>query len=252
MQVRWAVKRQVEYALGIFLALVLVSGGGWYLFVYQPASCTDNIQDQQELGIDCDGPCATICKPPRVDALWARPVKAADGVYHAVSLVKNPLTDARGSNLNYTLSLYDEGNILIAERRGTFDLTPGETRSIFEAGIITGSRIPVRAFITIGGGVWTKATATPSPIKTFPGTVDQTALVFPGTLTNTTAVAVNNIVADALLYDANDILITASETKIGTIPARGSQDITYTWNVPFSAPVVRADIQVRVEHATTP
>lgn len=242
----WAVRRQLFYALGILATLVILAAGSYYLFIFTPANCTDGVQNQGEFGPDCEGPCVKLCAVPRVDPLWARAVKVADGVYHGVALVKNPLAAGAATGLAYSLSIYDAENILIAERRGTLDLYAGETRSVFEPSILTGERIPVRAFMKVDGGQWTKGVPAENPIRIVSQTLDQDKLILVGTLENVTALPVEDIVADALLYDKDGLLVTASETKIAAIAARGRQDISYTWVVPFDRPVVRADIQVRL------
>ncbi len=236
-------------AVGIIAILVGFVTLGWYAFFYTPPSCTDGIQNQDERGVDCEGMCANLCSTPRVDALWTRALKVTDGVYHGVSLIKNPLPLSTGAGLTYTLSLYDEGNILVAERRGTFDLDPGETRVIFEPNIVTGSRVPVRAFMKIDGGQWERAEVAKTPIRVIPGTVDQAALTLGATLENTTAVAVNNIIADALLYDQDGIVVAASETRVPVIPGRARQDVTFTWATSFTKMVTTSDIIVRIQHA---
>lgn len=244
-------KRQVEYALGVIVTLAIAFGGGWYIFLYSPASCIDQTQNQGEEGVDCGGPCSTICKPPRVDAVWSRAVKVADGVYHAVALVKNPLSNAYGSHLNYALSLYDEGNILVAERKGSFDVAPGETRAIFEPNVVTGSRIPVRAFMVIEGGNWAKADPVQNPITIVTQNLDQEKLRLDATIENTTAAPITGIIADALLYNAQNILIAASETTLPSLAGRDRHDLTFTWGLPFPESVARADIEVRSD-ATHP
>jgi hypothetical protein len=248
----WARRRQFLYGTGVVLFFVVIAALIYFVFIYRAPSCMDGIQNQDEAGIDCDGSCSLMCMAPRVDALWTRSVKVADGVYHAVAFVKNPKPDYRGTQVSYSISLYDEGNILVAERRGTVTLEPGESRAVFEPNIITGSRIPVRAFSTLDGGLWEKADPMTNPIRILSQNLDVENLKVTATLENTTAVAVNDIVADALLYDADDILVAVSETRLANIPARGRHDITFTWALPFTKPVARADIEVRSAHAPVP
>lgn len=252
MALEWARRRQVLYGVGVVLFFLVIAVIIYFVFVYRAPSCMDGIQNQDEAGIDCDGMCTTMCSPPRVDQLWTRSVKVADGVYHTVAFVKNPKPDYRGTNIAYVISLYDVGNILVAERRGTVTLEPGESRAIFEPNVITGSRIPVRTLTKLDGGNWDKAQPITNPIRIVTQELDSAGLNLTATLENTTAVVVNDVVADALLYDADDILIAASETRLASIPARGRHDITFTWVVAFTKPVARADIEVRSAHAPTP
>jgi hypothetical protein len=243
----WAGRRRAGIAGGIalfFAALTLLS---WYLFFYAPPTCFDGIQNQDEQGIDCDGSCALMCIAPRVDADWTRSVRTAPGVYHGVSLIKNPLTNVRGTGLKYTMSLYDAGNILVAERRGAFDLDPGATRVLFESNVTTGERVPVRALLRVDGGVWEKADSTVDYIRIIPGVVDEKALTFTASIENVTAEPQNDIVADALLYDAEGILVTASETRIPILGPRERQEVVFTWPEQFARPIRTSDIVVRFD-----
>lgn len=242
----WAGRRRVGIATGIVLILASLTALSWYFFIYTPPSCEDNLQNQGEFGVDCEGPCAKLCTVPRVDALWSRAVNTAPGVYHGVALVKNPLPNARGEGLTYTMSLYDSGNILVAERRGRFDIEPGETRVIFEANVVTGERTPVRAFMNIDGGAWQRADVSPQTIRVIPGTLDEEGRVLTATIENTTALPVRGIVADALLYDAEGILVTASESRITSLPARGRQELVFTWPEAFPRDITTWDTIVRV------
>ncbi len=243
----WALRRRAGIAGGIalfFAALTLLT---WYLFFYAPPTCFDGIQNQDEQGIDCDGVCTLMCLAPRVDADWTRAVRTAPGVYHGVSLIKNPLTDVRGTDLQYTMSLYDSENILVAERRGRLALDPGATRVLFEPNITTGARIPVRAIVRVDGGVWERGQSTADEIRIIPGVVDERALTFTATLENMTPQAQNAIVANALLYDADGILVTASETRVPVLGARERQEIVFTWPEPFARPIRTSDIVVRID-----
>ena len=248
----WARRRQTVYAIVVVITLVGLTALGWYVFVYAPPTCSDNIINQGEGGVDCGGPCARLCVAPRVDAQWTRPVKVADGVYHGVALVKNPLADATGTAIEYQLSLYDAGNILIAAREGTFDVLPGQTRTLFEANIITGSRVPVRAFTIINNGAWRTAEPVEVPLAIVTQELDQEALTLTATIENTSARTVNRIVADALLYNSDNVLIAASETKVASLSGRERKEISFTWSIPFSSPVARADIELRIDDAPRP
>lgn len=235
----------MSIAAGIVALLASITLLGWYVFIYEPPSCADGVQNQDERGVDCEGVCALMCVVPRVDAVWSRAVLSAEGVYHGVALIKNPEPGARGTEMSYSMSLYDSGNILVAERRGTLDLAPGETRVLFEPNIITRERVPVRTLMKIDGGVWERAEQVANPIRVLPGSVDEEARTLVATIENTTSQPIGDVVATALLYDREGVLITASQTTVPTLPARGRQDITFTWSLPFERPVTTSDIVVR-------
>ena len=244
---RWAVKRQFLIALGIIISIALVLGGTWFAFFYHAPTCNDGMQNQDELGIDCGGVCKKLCTAPRVSALWARAVEVAPGVYHAVALVRNPESDAGTNSLPYTFSLYDADNILVAERSGTMYLYPGEIAPLFEANIVTGNRVPARAFVQFGQALWEKMGRAQTPIEIVSQSLDQTALRLTAHIQNTTVYPVAHAVITALLYDADGNLVNASQTTVDTLPARGEEDIAFTWQEPFTKPVARFDITPRVQ-----
>lgn len=243
---QWSLQHQILYAAVVLLVMALVGAGSWFVFFYTPPSCFDNILNQGEEGIDCGGSCSLLCVAPRISASWARAVKVAPGVYHAVAMVRNPRSDAGTEDLPYTFSLFDAENILIAERRGTFTLEPGETVPLFEANIVTGERIPARTFISFGEGAWHTMERAPDPIRITSQNLDREALRLSASATNTTPEPAHNVAFIALLYGADDTLIAASRTVINTLPARTTQSVTFTWQEPFTEPVIRADIIARV------
>lgn len=244
---RWAAKRQALYAGSIFLGIILILAGVWFLFFFRLPTCSDNILNQNEEGIDCGGVCATLCQAPRVSALWARSVAVAPGVYHAVALVRNPESSAGTEALPYTFQVFDAKNILIAERRGVMFLYPGEVVPLFEANILTGERIPARTFITFGDAVWIQMERPTEPIQITSRELNQDTLTLTAHIENKTALPVYGTTLTALLYDADDIIITASQIKFDSLPAKGSHDAVFTWQEPFPRQVVRTDIVARTK-----
>lgn len=242
---QWAQRRRVSIATGIVCLLAVLLVSVWYFFLYEPATCFDGVMNQDEQGIDCDGVCARMCIAPRVDALWTRPVQTAAGVYHGVSLVQNPEPRARGVGLTYRLSLFDSKNILVAERRGTFDLMPGESRVVFEPNVTTGERLPVRALMKIDGGVWERTDPVVQVVRVLPGVVNVEMRTLSATIENMSATPVTDVVANALLFDSVGVVITASETNVPFLQARERHEVVFTWSVPFARPVATSDIFIR-------
>lgn len=239
---RWAVRRQFIYATAVLAVIALAILAGYSAFFYQAPSCSDKAQNQREEGIDCGGPCASLCTAPQVSALWTRAVEIAPGVYHAVALVQNPRTDAGTNALPYAFSLYDGSGILVAERSGVMYLDPGEIVPLLEPNVVTQNRIPARAFVSFGAALWQKEARTDMPVRVVSQSLDSQALRLTAHLANTNALPAPAFTVTAFLYDAGDNLVTASETQADGLPARGEKDIVFTWQEPFSAPVVRADI----------
>lgn len=243
----WSFRQQVLYALGVIFFLGLLGVGSWFFFIYTPPSCTDSVMNQNETGVDCGGVCANLCEAPKVSAVWSRAVYIAPGVHHAVALVRNPESSAGARSLPYTFSIFDSDNILIAERRGTMYLNPGEITPLFEGGIITGERIPFRTFITFGAGVWSAMEPVSLPIQVSSQLLDAEALRLTARIENTSPTSINDITVTALLFADEDHLITASQTSIDTLAPRGSREVVFTWQEPFAEPIIRTDIITRLK-----
>ena len=243
----WASQRQAMFAGGALLIVLVIGVAGWFLFFHHTATCFDGIQNQTEEGIDCGGMCDKLCQAPRVSALWARSVKVAPGVYHAVAVVKNPETNAGTTALPYTFSLYDSENVLVAKVEGTMKLEPGEVVPLFYPNIRTGERVPVKTFVAFGQAVWKKTARSQSPVVVDASPVDATLLSLSVRVQNTTAKPVSKVILTALLYDASDTLVTASQTFVTDIPARGEKEAVFTWQEPFTSPVVRSTVSARIE-----
>ncbi len=244
----WGRRRQVYFALIVTLALVVSGILFWYGFIYQVPTCSDGAMNQNELGIDCGGECDRLCKAPSVDVEWARGVRVADGVYHAVAKIHNPLLNARGVNIPYTFSLYDAETILVATRKGVLDLQPGESRALFEPAVLTGKRAAQKAFLEVGEGAWTRSEVQSNPVQVLTQTaVNEEARSFDVQIENTSSAPVSGVLVTALLFDANELLVNASQSKVSKLGGLERRTITFTWPEAFSAPVVRADVQIRLE-----
>lgn len=243
---RWTAKRQFLYASSVFAVIAILSVSAWYFFIYEPPSCSDGIVNQDEEGIDCGGTCPALCSAPRVSALWARSVRVAPGVYHAVAMIRNPESKAGTDSIPYTISLFDTENILVAEVRGTMPLEPGDVVPLLYKNILTGERVPVRTFVTFGEAKWDVRPRGDSPVRIISQELDEAGLRLTATVENITPYPQSNITLTALVYDEKEVLIAASQTTIGRLLPRDSRDIVFTWQEPFEGPVLRADITAHV------
>ena len=237
--------RQLLFALGAFVLIGVFVAGFYFLYIFSPASCTDGVLNQTEEGIDCGGECARLCVAPNVTALWARSVRVAPGVYHAVALVKNPDTRATG-DVPYTVSLFDDENILIAQREGTLRLLPGDIAPLFEANVVVGERPPARTFVDIGTGEFTTAERGTSPIRVLSWDFDEEAGRLIASMENQSTLNVGSVTVTALLMNDNELLINASQTVVEGFAPRERVDAVFTWQEPFSESPTRVDIIPRI------
>ncbi len=160
-------------------------------------------------------------------------------------MVRNPATDAGTSALPYTFYLYDEENILVAQRSGSMILEPGETTPLLETNIVTGERVPTKTFVEFDRAVWRSESRNQSPVAIDSEVLDEEELRLTARVSNITPNPVAKVILTALLYGKDEVVIAASQTLVGDIPPRGETEAIFTWQEPFSEDVVRTVITSR-------
>jgi len=242
----WANRRRFIYASIVGLFLLLVVGLPSFLYFYEKPTCFDEKQNQEELGIDCGGSCELICKSDTVDLkiLWSRHFYVTDGVYNVVAYVENSNFDAIARNVPYTFKVFDKENILIYERKGSTFISAKGIVPVFEAGLITGERIPARTVFEFRREpVWERTGYEANFV------VQGITLSKEDTKPRIDAVLVNNGVDDytdvpvvVTVFDIEGNAIASSRTVIKFIEGRSSVPLVFTWPNPYDRDVSEIDI----------
>lgn len=233
--VSWASRRQMSY-LGIaFGAIALVVGIFLIPVFFQPNSCTDGKQNQDEVGVDCGGSCSTLCQQQVTDLIirWSRALETSPGMYDVIALIENPNLRGGIKEISYSFKLHDKNNILITQRDGKTFVNANETFVIIENGIITKERILARTFFTFEEtSSWTSdAEEVPQLVvlnKSFELRKPNSRMT--ATVVNRSFFTVEDIVISALLFDEGNTIIGASKTVIdhlGKVDKDGSRDISF-------------------------
>ncbi len=243
----WARRRQMIYGGGLFLFFALVIAPVIFFYIYEPASCFDGKLNQTETDIDRGGPCALLdtryIQPHAV--LWSRAFPVRDGFYNAVAYIENPNQQAGVKNAIYQFKLYDERNILIAERFGQTTIIPEKVFPIFEGRIDTGNRTPVRAtFNFVNVFTWERMVDATAGLTVRNEQVNdlETAPRVSAELVNTTVSPVVDLVVIATLFDAESNAFASARTVVERIDAGETKSLVFTWPEPFTAAVARVDI----------
>ena len=153
----WAFKRRIYVVVFFVFVLILFIGYIWYA-TYTPPSCFDTKRNQDEEGVDCGGknciPCASKIKTPAI--LWTRFFSLKDGFVDAAAMIENQNEFLEAKILSYTITIYDNKNVIIAKSDNITYLEPGAKLLIFEPGIEIKNRTPQRAILEINGAEWGK------------------------------------------------------------------------------------------------
>lgn len=244
----WASRRRTSYAFGVILFLIIIIGGPLlYTWLKKPPTCSDGIKNQKETSVDRGGPCllldARTLAPSAV--LWTRSFYVREGQYDAVALIQNPNKNAGISAVTYRFGLYDERNVLVAERIGTAFLMPGSVTPVFEAAIPTGNRVVAHTYFDMTQPlVWERLDDTSRVVE-----VSNTQISDTTTSPRVTANVHNTSVATArdltfiiIISDPAGNAFAASQTAIEALPAGESAQIIFTWPRPFNITVGKVQI----------
>lgn len=229
--------------VGVIVVLILGFVGKTILTEHP--TCSDGKKNGTELGVDCGGSCSLVCKAtassPRV--LWARAFQTDEGVYEAAAYIKNPNPGAGAHAVRYTFQLYDDKNILVAERDGTVDLPPVTLIPIVELNITTGVRAVARTSFSFADVPTWYTVPGFNPTLRLTGqelVADGTRLS--GTLNNTSLVDEKRVSVVAVLFDADGVARGASKTTLD-VPHQSTKPVVFTWPKGISN-VVRAEMTI--------
>jgi len=247
----WATKRQLIYGGTVVFIILTIIGLWLFSRFYKPPTCKDQVQNQGELGVDCGGPCAIVCHSEiaKPVVLWSRSFQVAKGVYNAVAYIENPNQILGTMEALYHFRLYDENNILVAQRDGRTFIMPNEKFAILEARIVTGERIPKRTFFEFTtSSDWVKI-PNEKPLMIVRGERASNTTTSPridAILQNGTLVDIHNIDVVSVAYDKEDNAIAGSATQIETLARDSSLNLVFTWPLPFPSTPARIEVIPRV------
>jgi len=235
----------------------MVLGVPFVLWVYEPPTCFDGKQNQGETAIDKGGPCLVAdvrtLMPPAV--MWSRAflvrsatpesVNGEGGIYNAVAYIENPNDGVGVLRAPYRFKLYDEQNVLVAEREGVMFVMPGPITPVFEGQIETGNRIVSRTFFELSEDLkWERLQNPAHFVEVGNKALENTNTSPRGSarVVNTSVRPLRNILFVAVLFDSAGNTVAASQTALERLEAGGAEDIVFSWSRPFGAHTARFDI----------
>lgn len=247
----WASKRRLLYIAliaGVFIVLVAYP---LYSFLNKPPSCSDGILNQDEAGVDCGGSCEFLCAFEAVNPtiLWSQSLEVESGLYDAVASIENPNVSAGIRSIKYSFKLYDDNGILIAERLGSTFINPQERLTVFEGGIETGRRIPVRTFFEFLTAPHWVEIGLKHPTLLIQNQVFSDDGVRPrlrAEIVNNSLDAVDRIIITALIFDEQSNVIAASKTEVDRLLPQSSKAISFIWPQQLVDEPTRIEIMPRV------
>ncbi len=260
MAISWATKRKLSYFSGLVALLAIVVGIPLFVTFYKKPTCFDNKQNGTEIGVDCGGSCTQLCKALELNpvVLWQQKFKIAPGYYSVAAYVQNPNLSAEAKDVNYTFTLYDSGNVKIAERKGKTYIPAGKNFVVFEGTINVGESIPARITFDFSDDfIWKVVRNTNSKL------IVHNPLIFNAStsprieagIENPTFNNIDRVDVTALVYNLDGNAVAASRTFLSNLQKKSEQQVVFTWPYPFPlqgvACEVPADIILGINRSST-
>lgn len=208
---------------------------------YKTPSCTDGIQNQGEVGIDCGGSCAHLCtmqaQPPVV--LFTKAIVNTAGRTDIIASVENKNMRAQAGSVPYRITLYGIRESLIQELTGTLDLPAGATTLVYLPGVMAGNQKVTQAFLSIepSAPYWLSVQKDARLVPKVVNTTLSGATSSPridAILANESVAALYDIPVIVLVHNEQGDVIAVSKTIVSVIPAQGNTTAVFTWNAAFS------------------
>lgn len=246
----WAIKRQLFYVgvLVVFFCLfgfLIVSP-----YVNKAPTCSDNIKNGNELGIDCGGSCVRACtfEVDQISVLWSRTFEVIPGRYNAVTYLENNNKNAAVYKISYRFRFSDKNNIYIGKREGETFIPISGKFAVFEAGIGVGNSVPVyTTFEFTETPVWSKVSADKvNQLKVLVSDVklenQNTNPRLSATVKNDSLFSIPEVSVVAILYDNMGNAVSASRTYLDVLDREESKNISFTWPEPIPGNIIAKEI----------
>lgn len=212
---------------GFIFLLVFVSLVIWIYFSFlKPApTCSDNIQNQNEEGIDCGGGCVACEVLTLQDIRVAREPKifsTTDGKSMVLlAEVLNPNSGYQASKFSYDFLLYDAGGNVIETVSGEESMNALERKFIVETNVHSYRKSIARVSLIVKNPQWAKsfeATHNPLTVSEGPETdIVNGEIRVRGKIRNEGNVALSNIRVVSVLVDSRGRELFASQTFLTSI-----------------------------------
>ena len=235
----WAARRRTIILLIVISTILLLVVFPYWLTHRQAPTCFDGERNQDEVGIDCGGACALVCRGGAKDlkVIWTKVFAVRAGIYDIVSYLENANFEIGAPRVPFSARLYDAENNVIAEESGETYALPSERFALFIGNVRTGDKVAVRSEIDLPNDFrWMKE---PKPENIF--VVEDKLLTgadkrpkLSAWVQNLTPEVYRDVDVTAIIYDAKGEPIGVSKTRVEKIDKNGREQVFFTWSLPFN------------------
>ena len=248
---------RVKKRIIILTGFVLIAGlFGFliYFIVHNPANCFDNIQNQDEAGVDCGGACEKQCelKPEDIKVIFTKVIPTLPQKYNMILKLSNPNAAYGVKSADYVIKFFNESQ-LIADYNGSFYILPNDTKTVV-LNALDMELEPDNVSVAIENIDWIKLqnyqTAPQIVVKNqfYHKLVNQTAFSeIKGVAVNRSDFDFDKIDVNILLFDSNKEIIDGTFTEVRTLFSGEEREFIANWFYPIQNPAsveIEADTNV--------
>lgn len=243
----WATRRRrTVIALFVSVALATFAIISFAIF-YEVPTCIDRMQNQGEEGIDCGGPCSSVCTAnAKIATVRFARALSQSGRTDVIAYIDNPNQDAAALGTKMVIELYTADG-QIKKTNVVVDIPAGRTTPVYIPNVATGESVVRQTFLQFADGYprWERASST-LPVATAQGIQAEEGERprVSATLYNQTAYVQRDLPLIVSVFDAAGMVIAASQTIVPVLPPQGTTPVSFTWNEPFSASPARIEVVV--------
>ena len=244
--------KQLVY--GVLYLFILFSIGRWlYGATVKPApTCFDSVQNQNETGVDCGGPCVS-CAIKSLQPLRAsgavQVLRTGSGVVALLGDVVNANETFNAYPFTYIFTVYGQGGKVLKSISGSANISALQERYLYEVvGDVQGEQIE-RADLTFSGVPdWQPAAAIGIPRASLTNTTTtfaNGAVQVNGLVQNQGAVSIVSVSILAIIYDRFGSALFAAQTVLQNVPPGDSKPFVIAF--PKDADLVRNTVPIQTQ-----
>lgn len=253
----WRTRRQFIVfatigAIILFFIIRIIVG-----YVDKEPTCFDSKQNGDEQGIDCGGSCTLVCPFQARDVviLWQVATKVTDGVYNIVAYLENTNVGSGVTSLPYKFRIYDDQNLIIAERLGKTYISADDRFALVETTITTGNRIPQRVFFEfLEQPLWQELEPIYQQkiIRVRSQKIEQTTTRprVVAVLENLSQEFLHDIEVSVIVYNTQGNVIQIGKTLVNDMDPLAQKEIFFTWPEPITEDIGRIEVIPRLNGFT--
>jgi hypothetical protein len=216
--------KQLVYGSVYLVIALFIFLGIYRTWIFKAPTCFDQIQNQNETGIDCGGPCIPCgLKNLSIDASSTTPnpiaLQAGQDQSAILAILKDDSADY-GVTFSYDIAVYNIIGQRIDDRPGVSSILPNGTRYIVLTNVASNASDVGVINMTTSNIKWASSTDMTRYNLTINGIttkVGQSGGYVGGTIANTGPAAISAIRLSAIIHDASGKIIGASEADIGSL-----------------------------------